>query len=136
MKKILVAIDGSDVSTKAAQRARELADAIGAELTLAYVVPPYVYPTEPLGPIEELEKAETSRGRRMLDEVMQAIGGTAKQLVLAGPVAETLADQAEKDDVEMVVVGSTGKGAVKRLLLGSVSSRLVHVSKKSVLVVR
>jgi nucleotide-binding universal stress UspA family protein len=136
MKKILVAIDGSDVSTNAARKARELADAIGAELTLAYVVPPYVYPTEPLGPIEELEKAEMSRGQRLLDDAAAAIGGSAKKLVLEGPVAETLADQAEKDAVEMVVVGSTGKGAVKRLLLGSVSSRLVHVCKRSILVVR
>lgn len=136
MKKILVAIDGSDVSTNAARKARELADAIGAELTLAYVVPPYVYPTEPLGPIEELEKAEASRGHRLLDDAAQAIGGSAKKVVLAGPVAETLADQAEKDAVEMVVIGSTGKGAVKRLLLGSVSSRLVHVCKRSILVVR
>jgi nucleotide-binding universal stress UspA family protein len=114
MKKILVAIDGSDVSVLAAKKARELADLLGAELTLAYVVPPYVYPTEPLGPVEELEKAEISRGRTVLDEALAAIGGTAKTVVLGGPVAESLAEHAEKHEVEMVVVGSTGKGAVPR----------------------
>jgi nucleotide-binding universal stress UspA family protein len=136
MRKILVAIDGSDTAIHAAGKARELADALGAELTLAYVVPPYARPIQPLGPVEELDEADATRGRRMLDDAAQAIGGEVKKLVLGGPVAQMLAEQAEADDVEIVVVGSNGTGAVTRLFLGSVSSRLAHVCKRSVLVVR
>jgi nucleotide-binding universal stress UspA family protein len=53
-----------------------------------------------------------------------------------GPAAEALAELAQAPDIQMVVVGHHGRGAVKRLLLGSVAQRLVQISPKPVLVVR
>ena len=53
-----------------------------------------------------------------------------------GPAAETISELADAEGYDLVVVGSTGKGAVKRMLLGSVADRLVHTCTKPVLVVR
>lgn len=53
-----------------------------------------------------------------------------------GSPAEELARRAERDDVEMVVIGSRGRRVVARLLLGSVADRLAHISPKPVLIHR
>jgi nucleotide-binding universal stress UspA family protein len=59
----------------------------------------------------------------------------AETSVLSGSPAETLAEAAAAPDVDLVVLGSRGRGAVARVLLGSVSDRLIHISPKPVLVV-
>jgi len=55
---------------------------------------------------------------------------------LSGPVAETLADVAQSQRYDLIVVGHRGRGGVKRVLLGSVADRLVQISSRPVLVVR
>jgi nucleotide-binding universal stress UspA family protein len=55
---------------------------------------------------------------------------------VVGPPVETIASVAEDEAYDLVAVGSTGKGAVKRLLLGSTADRLVQLSTRPVLVVR
>jgi len=56
--------------------------------------------------------------------------------VLRGPAAEQLAHRAERDDIDMVVVGSRGRGPAARFLLGSVCDRLARTSPKPVLICR
>jgi nucleotide-binding universal stress UspA family protein len=47
-----------------------------------------------------------------------------------------LAELAESGNFDLVVVGSKGRGAVSRMLVGSITDRLVHICKRPVLVVR
>ncbi|HWE25611.1 MAG TPA: universal stress protein, partial [Myxococcales bacterium] len=61
---------------------------------------------------------------------------TIETLVAEGPPAFTLAELARAGDVDVVVVGHRGRGAIARVLLGSVADRLVQISPKPVLVVR
>ncbi len=74
-------------------------------------------------------------------------GNTARagKAIAEGLTAEGLPTQAfpitnidyqALSDADLVVVGSKGRGAVSRMLVGSVTDRLVHISKKPVLVVR
>jgi nucleotide-binding universal stress UspA family protein len=137
MKKLLVAVDGSEASLKGARTAESLARALGAELAFVYVVPPMVLPGDaPFAPVEEIHEAEAQRGARILSEVAVKLGlGTVEQHVKVGPPAETIAEVAEALSADMVVVGSTGKGMVKRLLVGSTADRLVHICQRPVLVV-
>jgi len=140
MKKILVAVDGSDASVKAAKTAFQLADPLGAQVTLVTVVPPMILPGDaPWAPMDDINRAELQRGERVVTETLASLGRTALNVgtrVILGPIAETLAELARVEDFDVVVVGSVGKGAVKRMLIGSVSDRLVHTCLKPVLVVR
>lgn len=140
MKRMLVAVDGSDASVRAVRTVFSLAEPLGASVTLVYVVPPLVLPGDaPWAQLDEIMAAEVKRGEKVLAEVLASVGKSPLSVdtrAVIGPTAETIAEIAERDGVELVAVGSTGKGAVKRLLLGSVADRLVHVCTRPVLVVR
>jgi nucleotide-binding universal stress UspA family protein len=138
MRKILVAVDGSDASLHAAQRALELSQFMNAEVTLAHVTPPTLLPGDvPIAPVAELRDAELAHGAQVLEECAVALEHPElKRLNLIGATADTLCDTATEQDFDLVVVGNKGKGAVSRVLLGSVSDRLVHLCTRPVLVVR
>lgn len=140
MKKILVAVDGSEASLKGTRKALEWGKPFGAAVTLIYVVPPMVLPGDaPWARMDEIHASELKRGEKVLAETLAAAGETPLKVStrsVLGPAAETISEVAEAEDCDLVVVGSTGKGAVKRMLLGSVADRLVHTCTKPVLVVR
>ncbi len=139
MKRILVGVDGSLESRAAADLAADLARQMGAQITLAYVLPVPV-PMSPDGYLESLaswELAEREYGASLLRELAARLTGVGVETVSpSGPPAETLSDLAKAGDVDMVVVGHRGRGAVSRLLLGSVADRLVQICPKPVMVVR
>lgn len=141
MKRILVGVDGSPESKRAAAVARTLAEALKTELVLAYVVAPFTPPApemyipDPSG----REQADRAYGAGVLHELAArcSSGGVAVKTKLeAGPVAETLARVATEAEVELVAVGHRGRGAMKRLLLGSVADRLAQICTRPVLICR
>ncbi len=140
MKRILAAVDGSEPSLHAARLAGDLATKLGAQLMLAHVCVPMVYPAETAWvPIADVERAAESHAEEVLKRAAAELrkqGIEASTLVLHGAAAETLADAAKAEDVDLIAVGSRGRGAVARVLLGSVADRLVHICPKPVLVVR
>jgi len=139
MKRILVAIDGSEPAARGARLAADIAVRFGARLTLLYVVPRLLLPPDVYGlTVEEVEREHRAHAERILQAALASLGGAGVEIdsqVLAGPPAEILAEAATAPDVGLVVVGSRGQGAVARVLLGSVSDRLVHVCPKPILVV-
>ena len=139
MKRILAAIDGSEPAARGARLAADIAVRFGARLTLLYVVPRLLLPPDVYGlTVEEVEREHRAHAERILQAALAALGGAGVEIdsqVLAGPPAEILAEAATAPDVGLVVVGSRGQGAVARVLLGSVSDRLVHVCPKPILVV-
>jgi nucleotide-binding universal stress UspA family protein len=91
----------------------------------------------PYAPITDLRDAEIARGALVLKNVITALEGkTVKTLNLLGAPAEVIADTAMDDGYDIVFVGNKGRGAVSRVLLGSVADRLVHICKRPVMVVR
>ena len=139
MKRILVGIDGSEISGRATRMAEEIAVRFGARLTLAHVVPPLLLPPDAYGlTLEEIDRQHEAHAGKLLADARTALGEPGVEvdtLVLFGQPAEQLATAAAAPDVGLVVVGSRGRGAVRRLMVGSVSDRLVHISTKPVLVV-
>jgi nucleotide-binding universal stress UspA family protein len=140
MKTILVAVDGSDEAMKAARMAAELASKYQATLIVAHVREPLVYPAmESMFSSQRLHDELDKQARLLLAKTAEELkpSGVRIETHLAfGPPAAILADLAKTANVDLVVVGSHGRGAVARLLLGSVADRLVHTSAKPVLVVR
>ena len=141
MRRILVGVDGSEAALHAAQKAAEFAARLDAEVTCAYVIPPPFYPPEATYvPLRQMMEADRKLAEDVVTKAAEAVRATYPRVdtqVLQGPPAETLARTAEHSpEVELVVVGSRGRNALSRVLLGSVADRVVHLSKKPVLVVR
>src|SRR5215470_1017461 len=138
MKRILVGVDGSRESRKAANFAAGIARAIGAQLVVTSAVSG-VASTEGAPELvvraEEWAQRERERTTELVREIAASIGKDVETMVLTGAPAIVLADQAAAGDVELVVVGHRGRNAVARALLGSVADRLVQISPKPVLVV-
>lgn len=132
---ILVGVDGSAASKAAVAWATRDAAMRNISLTLVHVVVPVV-PT----PAESPEFAagvdffrwQEDEAIRVLDEAREAVSDASHDaapplvhsVVLHGGAVATLVDLSK--DADMIVVGSRGSGAFSRVLLGSVSSGLVH----------
>lgn len=141
MKKIVCGFDGSDHSMKAAQYAADLANKFGASLALVYVVEPYAPPVDLPGIsfVDWIEPHRKAAERLISDAagvLAQTSGVKADTEVRIGSPANEVVQFASDHGADLVVVGSRGHGAVKRLLLGSVADRVVHLSHVAVLVVR
>jgi nucleotide-binding universal stress UspA family protein len=132
-REIACAVDGSEASVLTALAAAGVALATGAELRLLHVVPVFRGRNEEwtLGPDEENpEELEASV------KAVSALGMTPIREMAMGRPEHTLVRVAERDEVDLVVVGHRGVSGMTRMLLGSVSEHVAHHAQSSVLVVR
>lgn len=140
MKRFLVGVDGSPESEYAAHKAHELAKALGASLLLAHVSSGEVNAaaaySAAVGSGDLLEQDYAPALLAQAERECRAAGVAAETSSGQGPIAETLAAIAEKEKVEMVIVGHRGRNVMARTLLGSVADRLLQVAHCPVLVVR
>jgi nucleotide-binding universal stress UspA family protein len=139
MQRMLVAVDDSDAAQRAAKLCADLASRLSATLTLVYAVqPPPVVGDPALMDLAALEAADTEFGQKLLDRIAASLNRPGLKLstqVVHGPAPEAINRAAEKMNADLVAVGSRGRNALARAILGSVSHALVQTSKKPVLVV-
>jgi nucleotide-binding universal stress UspA family protein len=142
---IVCGIDGSKDSRAAVNVAAQYANRLGSTLILVHVVDPaYVpyasaYPFGGMtGPMMVMEKAESEEeaAAKLLERIAVEAGLVhAERRVTIGHPAERLADLADEEDVDLIVVGSRGRGTLKAAFLGSVAHNLVGVARCPVLIV-
>jgi len=140
-KKILIATDGSENGTQAINAGMEIARLSEGKAYALHVVDTSGYPSGRGDPkwtrlIEEQFKTFGLEITATVEEAAKAAGVEVEFVTLEGHPAEKILDFAEKQDVDMIVVGSLGKTDVERFLLGSVSEKVVRNAKVPVLVVR
>jgi len=145
---VLIATDGSDDAITAAQRGlavvgspdlisllcvtdEPLATSAGLESGFAGGI---TSPQE----LNEEWKASQESANHALDLTVAALDTTApiERLIDDGPPGSAICDVAKERGADVIVVGSRGRGAIKRALLGSVSAHVVHNAPCPVLVVR
>ncbi len=141
MKKILVAVDGSVEAQRAARMAADIAVRFGASLTMMHVIPPLLVPPETTTGFDfaSYEAEREAAAARLLQETetrLEEPGLVVEHLVSHGAPAELLAEEAQRRKVDLLVAGHRGRGAVARVLLGSVASRLAHICEQPLLIVR
>ena len=156
MFKVLLATDGSAFSLRAAEYVSSLfRNRADVEVTVLYVeeisptllsptsaasLPPMpVPPTQVTDALVHIREQLESERNTILEATMErfvAFGQRATSRAALGKAADTICDTAEKENFDLVVVGSSGKGRVTRALLGSVSYKVVHQAKVRVLIVR
>ena len=145
-KKILVAIDGSPLSDKAAEEAVRMAAGNPSQFkSKIYAV--LVLPNAPRNtftdfvpsrPITESKEWEELRQRifYVIEKDAAEAGIPVEAKVVYGDPAEELINFADKEEIDVIVIGSTGKGFLKRKLLGSVSDKVARHARCSVYIVR
>lgn len=145
-KKIIVAIDGSPQSDKAAEEAVRLASVSGtkfrSQLYAVMVLPSMKTPSFtdffPDKPATEMPGWQEKRDRLfyVVEKAAREADVQLESLVVYGDPAEELMVMAEEKSCDVIVVGSSGKGRMKRTLLGSVSSKVALHCHCSVYIVR
>lgn len=139
--KILVAVDGSDISLRAVKHVialnRELARPARVTL-LAVDTPQFPGVESRIG-----SKATRQLHEETLESMLKAARRSLSRAKLElteraeiGEIAGTILRVAKKDAVDLIVLGSHGRGAVKGILLGSVSSKVIAQSEVPVTIVR
>ena len=138
MKKILVAHDGSDHADRALLEAAELARFSSASLTVISVVPNLCFSEIGIDcdTVTRLYRAEIEGAMEGVKVMLSEKGIPAETMVLEGNPADVICDHAAGMGFDLVVIGSRGKQATERTIIGSVSSRVVACAPCSVLVVR
>lgn len=146
LKKILVAVDGSDSSERAVDMASEMAGTFDASLLLLHVVRHMPVP-HGLRHMAEVEHIDASRsdllkmlGTQILDKARtQAAQAGVKHIetdVGVGDPANTIIQYAEDNQADLIVMGTRGLGQVEGMLLGSVSRKVSNLSGVNCLTVR
>lgn len=134
MHKIVVGYDGSQSAHRALRRAAGLGPN-GITVTVVSAVPLDV---TSLGP-EPAEPSELAERARQLEEALRFLnerGIKAGGVESEGNPADVILEEAKRVGADLVVVGTGGKNAVERFVLGSVSDKVVHRAPCDVLVVR
>jgi nucleotide-binding universal stress UspA family protein len=144
MKKILVAHDFSDPANRALAFAADLAEPLGATLEVVHVHPDlYDGQSDPSLGLPWPAPDQVERYMRFLDtELDRSVRGVlgdeaqkVKRHVVRGEPAKRVVALASELGADILCFGSTGKGAVERALLGSVSQRVLRMSEVPVLTV-
>ena len=142
-KHILVPVDGSPTSMLAVSKAADLAKAFGSQVTALYVIDPYPFTGVgadfAYGQSQYLTAA-TAEANSALDAVkvtMQAAGVSVDTVLGEGhAVHEGIVRALENTGADLIVMGSHGRRGLERLMLGSVTQRVLGVAHVPVLVVR
>ena len=135
---ILLAVDGSDHSLKAAKLAGDLARLSGGKLRVvtAYEeVPSYL--GEPN--LSQTIAKRTAKAEEILDKATKEIGeipGDCELDILSGDPAETILQVVDIYNIDLVIMGTRGQGGIKSLLLGSQSHKVVSTAPCPVMLVR
>ena len=151
MKTILVPIDGSENSKRAMLKAKELADCLGSKIIVMNVMNivttasfyPGLHAPKSGGAVDWPGLYETAKQRseKLLDEAKELLSGSNVETVMiddpSGKFASAVVDLAKERDVDLIVMGSNGMGSLKhRLYLGSVTTKVLHMTDKAVLVIQ
>ncbi|MGV3573316.1 MAG: universal stress protein [Ramlibacter sp.] len=144
-KHILLATDGSPACDQAARYAISLARTHGAKLTALYVVDPFPYlgmgQTNPMGFQAYISAAHAHAGRALGRAAELADDGGAPltletRIVEEATAAHGIAQTARDEGADLIVMASHGHGALRKIVLGSVTTRVLAEATVPVLVVR
>jgi nucleotide-binding universal stress UspA family protein len=146
-KKVLIPTDGSALSGQAANAGVTFARSVGAEVVALYVGQPFAATIGFDGMAaayaitdEDYEKASAEQAKKYLQAVVdraQTAGVTvSSESVTNFNVADGIVDAATKHGCDLIFMGSHGRSGLSRLLLGSVTAKVLSLAHVAVLVYR
>lgn len=135
-RNILFATDFSQAAARAIPYVKKIAELFDANLVSLYVRPPVVNPmTPPLTWANDIEAAKTE-DERQREELLNIFAGIRTQVLIEeGDIQARLAAAIEKNDTDLVVIGTRGRNGLGKLLLGSVAEDIFRTVSCPVLTV-
>lgn len=143
MKSILIPVDGSDYSNKAIEAGKEIAKAFDSKVTILNVITAELSLVAGRGNfmyIPVLPDEFPDYSAEILAEAKKRFEGMSNRVETVskqGNVADLIIEYAHENDIDLVIMGSHGLGALKnRLMTGSVTTRVLHHIDRPVLVIK
>ena len=137
-KKILVPTDGSEFAKKAQKHALFLAGVTGAEIIAVSVTENNFVNGLPLDDeVYQLNQVLNERSQENLEEFDKLNADNIKisHVIKEGSPARCILEVAADEDVDLIVMGSSGKSGFDRFIMGSVADKVVNSAKCTVLVI-
>jgi ubiquinone biosynthesis protein len=123
VRKILVGTDRSETATRAVMWAAQMAERYDAELVVTQSVP------------DGTDTASTQR--ELADYASAIVGAQARTIVRKGnDPARQMVEVADKEDIDVIVVGSVGMSGRKEFLLENIPNRVSHLARCTVVIVQ
>jgi nucleotide-binding universal stress UspA family protein len=135
---LLVAVDGSEASNRALDKALELAQLTGASITALAVEGPLPAYAATIGEVDEVKREKDLFFGRLADDVRrraEGLGIAVDVEVRAGHAAELITSVAREKRVDLVVLGHRGH-FLRDHLLGSTADRVAEHAECPVMIVR
>ena len=140
----LIAFDGSENAMRAIDEVLNTMDTSKLHVHLLYACEPVqinevAFNKEPLLDMLSIKKAREEAGLTLLTPTKKRLASAGIAFdahVLSGNPAEIITDFSREHHCDLIVMGTRGMGAIKNLLLGSVASKVIHLTEKPLLLVK
>ena len=138
-KRILVPTDGSEFAKKAEKHALFLAKASGAEIFAVSVTENNFVNGLPLDDevyqLNQILKERSEENLKEFDELNDNNDLKITHVIREGSPAKVILEVAKEEDIDLIVMGSSGKSGFDRFIMGSVADKVVNSAKCAVLVI-
>lgn len=136
-RKILVAVDGSPTSLHALEESFKLAQNEGSWITVVSVIPPYTGDLDlvAVGGVMAAMRRPCEEALRKAQELAEKHRALIKTVCEEGEPHERIIDLAQAENCDLIVIGRRGLKRLERVLVGSVTARVIGYSPIDVLVV-
>lgn len=140
-QRILVGVDGSELSQKAFTEAVEVAKRNQAELFVAHIIPNNTFVSPDASVYAKVTAMEKDRVKEQLAASVRyahnhGLEKVTPIMTVASPRKEIAIRIPEEYDIDLIMLGITGKGAIERMLMGSVAQYVSVHAKANVLLVK
>lgn len=141
-KKVLIPTDGSPLSNAATQKALELAAQLGATALILHVIEPFHVFSLSASQLEEVRDVYEAKSIENASEILcnadrhaSRLGVTCQtmHLIEENPY-QAILETAERENCDLIAMGSHGRGGVASLLLGSQTAKVLAHSRLPVVV--
>ncbi|WP_458455305.1 universal stress protein [Methanobrevibacter sp.] len=138
-KRILVPTDGSEFAKKAQKHALFLAKTVGAEVFAVSVTENNFVNGLPLDDeiyqLNQILKERSEENLKEFDDLNENDDLKITHIIREGSPAKVILEVAKEEDIDLIVMGSSGKSGFDRFIMGSVADKVVNSAKCAVLVI-
>jgi nucleotide-binding universal stress UspA family protein len=145
-KKILIPIDGSELALKAVATGVKLASEVGARVVFLHAKAPYIAPyaaevalmdSKTQDMFERSISLESDKILADAKKIADTAGVASQSVSAVSSRAESLIEKSVTEmGCDLIVIGTHGRGAMGRFFMGSVTTRLLHISPVPLLIYR